>query len=512
MKVNAVDNKNSIICKGLTKPMSKQVFVDGKKDILAFLSQSEHKNTNLGMLPPCIFYKLKSSSLNLREAIKEVYSVFEECAKEIREFTPSIKGDPTEYKNRRMNSTVDKMRNILTKYAVIEKPEDFDLVYLDMGQYKGAYKMVGLKDEKTGDVPCFKIFHVTDTTPEWHKYKCHGNYAELNSAVYWQKSEGNYSNINRFYCGDINSGYLIDRYVDLKLTPEPKKFACMYDYGTKNTDAFCGGNGHNILNNYLFDQGGYRVINRVKNKSKTARYVLKQLKESPDNMRWQKWNEILYSQNYNKLDDEQKKAGLALAIKHLAPKQQIQAIDTCLGFNMPLVDMALGYALKYMPYEDTLTYFQTLLKRKNPEVQTVVLNEIPLLSTKDKNRFDDINTPRHKVEPIKVYKYYQIAKQYVLPETKEHLASYVHLLPKNQFREEVGKLINENDYAINDRLLHKIRFEPLNVENSSADEYTYNERLEVLSKIQMTTKDPFIRKKAGLVRKEITQIYNDDGN
>ena len=498
---------NNTNFKGITKAMSRKVFLDGKKDVLNFLLQRGDKNTRVGTLPPCIYDKLRSlNKIDRENAIKEICSVFEECAHDIRAYVPSITGPAEEYKNKRPNSSVEKMRKVLNKYGVLDKPENFDLIYLDKGEYKGAYKMEGLKEDKTGDIPCYKVFHKVDNTPEWHKYKCHGNYAELNSAAYWRKAEGNYSDINRLYCGDMKSGYLIDRLIQ-QTTPRPKVITCMYDYGTKNTDAFQFGNGHNIMNGFLFDQGGYRVINRVKNTSKIARYVLKQLKETPEEQRWIIWNKIRTSSSYKHLDKTQKIAGLGLAIKHLNPKYQEKATELCLGYKEPFIDMAVAYALKYMPYETSLKYFPVLLKRNNPEVQTVVLNEIPLLSKTDNLRFDDINTPRHKVDPVKVNKYYQIAKYLVLDETREHLASYVHLLPKNIMQKEADKLIAYNTHEINDRLLHKIKYEP-----TDPEEYSFGDKMEIITKIQQNTQDPFIRQKSGEVKRKVINDYNDDGD
>ena len=238
MKVNLTCNKssNNIGFNGITRAMSHKVFIDGKKDVLNYLVNREVKNTNVGMLPPCIFDKIKN--LKTKEAaIKEFYKVFEDCANEIRAFKPSIQGSLDEYNNRRPSVVVEKMRAILKKYNVLKNPENFDLKYIDKGEYKSAYIMQGLMDEKNGDIPCYKVFHIIDNTPEWHKYKCHGNYAELNSAAYWKKEEGNYSDINRFYCGDMKSGYLIDRYIgdDIK---KPQNITCMYNHDIKETDVF----------------------------------------------------------------------------------------------------------------------------------------------------------------------------------------------------------------------------------------------------------------------------------
>lgn len=468
---------------GLNKNIGHRIFIDGKKNALELLSSRGGKNTRVGELPPCIFDRLPLD--HRAERINEILTMFENCANELRGYKPGLNAPIEERLNKRPNSLVQRMRETLAKHNVLDDPEKFDLKYLGAGEYKRAYLMEGLQDPKNGDRICYKVFHVVDKTPEWHKYKCHGNYSEINIATYWKKQVGNHTQLNKFYSGDINNGYLLDRYID-ETVPKPQKIIDPYDYGVRNIDIVKDDMGHNRLYGYSIDEGGSRVVNIVKNQSKTARYVLQHIKKSPENFRYQEWYKMLDRKG---LDETQKRAGLALALKHFPAEEQKLLIGKCLSFNRPLVDQAIGYALKYLPEEDALVLFEKLMKRKHPVTQTVLMNEIPLLALKDGKRFDDVNVPKAVVNPEIVEKYYDVAKRTVMPEVEEHLASYVHLLPKERIVTEAKELSSKNNYHINDRLLHKIRFVP-------TEEYSFGDKMEVIADIQQKESDPFILKKA----------------
>ena len=485
MQVSFQPTDNRPAFSGLTKKMGHKIFVDGKKEVLYALLDRGDKNTQVGELPPAIFYRLPQD--NREDRIKEIFQVFSDCANELRGYKPSLNAPKEERTNRRPNSVVDKMRNVLTKNNVLKEPEKFDLTYLGAGEYKKAYKMEGLEDEKTGDKVCYKVFHVVDTSPEWHKYKCHGNYSEINIATYWKKKEGNNTNLNKFYSGDIDNGYLMDRYIDTTV-PKPEKIVDEYDRGVRNIDAVRLDTGHNKLYGYSIDEGGSRVVNIVKNQSKTATYVLKHLKNTPEKYRVLEWHKTLARKD---LDDTQKKAGLALSIKHFPEHNQAVLLQKCLEFDKPLVDQAIGYALKYIPEEHATKLFEQLMKKKNPTTQNVLLNEIPLLAKEHIHgkRYDDVNVSREVVNPETVEKFYNIAREHVVDEIEPHLASYVHLLPKDKILPEAERLTAKNNYDINDRLLHKIKF-------VDADEYSFGDKMEIIGMIQKHDDHPFIQEKA----------------
>ncbi len=486
---------------GISKTMRKSVFIDGKKNALQVLAHRKGKNTRAGQLPGFIFNRLPKE--NRPEIINEIMTTFEECANEIRDFRASAYSPISESRNRRSQATVDKLKAVFEKYNLIDEPDKFDLEFLGAGEYKKAFKINGIKDKETGEQMCFKVFHLVDKTPEWHKYKCHGNYSEINIAMYWTKNVGPYTHRNKFYFGDINNGYLVDRFIEQD-AKGPQKTFDEYDYGVKIVDEVKANVGHNKIAGYSIDEGGSRVVNIVKNKSKTARYVLKHMKNTPKERRYAEWYNVL--ENYKKLDDTQKKAGLALSIKHMPKEHQEELVKKCLTFNQPLVDQSLAYALKYLPEEQSIRYFNTLMKREHPVTQTVLLNEIPLLSKKPSlgRRKDDIDTARWEIDPSTIEMYYRIAAKYVLPCVEEHLASYIHLLPKNKIIPAAQILVDKHNYDINDRLLHKAKF----VDN---DQYSYADKMTVIKMVKDSTDNEFLQKKAEEIRiKLIRDSLGDD--
>lgn len=492
---------------GLTNAMKREKYVDGKKDIVKILENRQGKNTRLGEIPGFIFDRLNnniekemmisgsevsySTKAKLRaEAIDDIMTTFEECADEIRAFRPGAKDPIDEIRNKRPQATVDKLKATFMKYNLIDDPDNFNIKFIDEGMYKKTFKIEGIKDEATGEQMCFKVFHIVDHSPEWHKYKCHGNYAELNSAAYWKEHVGSYTEINKFYFGDMEKGYLVSRYVPSK-NNFPWAYVDKYNYGLKSVDAVKDANGHNKKANFYIDEGDDRTVNRIKNRSKTACYVLKQMKNTPEKDRRSKWFEILGKRK--DLDDVQKKAGLALSLKHMPEEDQEELILECMNFDEPMVDQSLAYALKYLPVDRALKYYRALMQRKEPVTQEILMNEIPLLSKKDDARFDDIDTSKFEIDPETVYRYCKLSQKYVLPEVENHLASYLHLLPDDKIIPEATRMVQRGDYATMDRMLHKAKF----VDN---EQYRFSDKMEVIKMIQTHTKDPFLLKKAEEVR------------
>ena len=504
--IQTVDYRNNLAFTGMTKTLKKEKRVDGKKDLVGIAEQRQlnKKSTRVGQLPGFMFDRINQNTMNamllldsemsmktikdVRErAINEIMTAFEETANEIRAFKPGAKDPIDEIRNRRPQSSVERLKDVLMKYNLVDEPDKFDIKKLDAGEYKTAYKIEGIKDEKTGEELCFKVFHVIDKTPEWHKYKCHGNYAELNSAVYWQAHVGSYTEINKFYFGDmVNGGYIVSRYVPLQ-NNFPWAPVDKYNYGLKSVDAVKDANGHNKKANFYIDEGDDRTVNRIKNRSKTACYVLKQMKNTPEKYRYSKWFEILYKRK--DLDDVQKKAGLALSLKHMPEEYQEELILECMDFNEPMVDQSLAYALKYLPVDRALKYYRALMQRKEPVTQEILMNEIPLLSKKDDARFDDIDTSKFEIDPETVYRYCKLSQKYVLPSVENHLASYLHLLPDDKIIPEATRMVQRGDYATMDRMLHKAKF----VDN---EQYHFSDKKTIIELIQSHTKNEFLQKKA----------------
>lgn len=491
-------NDNRTNFTGITKKLKHHIFIDGKKDICEMLERTKPKNTYTGELPPVIFYALPKE--NRPQNIREIYKTFDEASNEIRNFRPSINAPKSEYQDRRPDSVVTKMKNMFVKFGIIKPEDNFDIKYLGAGEYKRAYKLEGIKDPKTNEELCLKVFHVVDRTPEWHKYKSHGVDAELNISTNWKAKHGMQTQRGKFYWGDINNGYFVDKFVDKNVKP-PKVNINEYDEGLKLTDEVKCDTGHNKLHGYSIDPGGVRVVNRVKNESKTAQYVLKRIKNKPMIFRELEWYKVL---NHKKsINKHQKEAGLALCIKHLPRKEHY--VEKCLEFNNTFADQGIAYALKYLPEDSAKKYFEVLMKRKDTKTQTVLMNEIPLLSRErlDKAKIDDLDVPKGEINSARLEEYYKIAEKHVLPEVEEHLASYMHLLPKDKIMPEADKLIAKNDYNVNDRLLHKIKF-------VKDEEYSFGDKIDVLNKLEKAENNQFLKSKIDTVRTQIIRNNLDE--
>lgn len=493
-----IDNSHQPHFTGLSKKLSQHIYIDGKKDICKILEKTKPANTYVGELPPMIFYALPVEKRP--ECIKEIYSTFDEVADSIRDFKPGINSPIDEYKNRRPTSAVKKLKDLFVKYNLLKEEDAFDITYLGAGEYKKAFKLEGLKDEKNNEEFCLKVFHLVDKSPEWHKYKTHGNYAEINTSIYWKKRQGMDTQRGKFYWGDINHGYFVDKFIDNSVK-QPKKIVNEYDEGLKLTDEVKGDVGHNKLHGYSIDPGGVRVVNRVKNESPIAQRILKTIKNVPMKERPNKWYSIACDRN--KYDKRHKEAGLALCIKHM-PNKDIY-VEECLKFNNPFADMGIGYALKYLSEESAEKYFEVLMKKNNPETQTVLMNEIPLLARErlDKLKIDDLDVPKGEIDAERLEKFYNIADKYALPEVSEHLASYAHLLPKDKIMPAIEKLISKNSYAINDRLLHKIKF-------VKEEDYSFGDKMDVLNKLEKVEQNQFLKNKIKNVRTQIIRNSLED--
>ncbi len=476
----APPKNNQSFC-GMTKAFKRKVYIDGKKDILELIHKRKpSQNTLVGQLPQGIFDTLKNnvSKKELTPSIKEIMNTFGEIACLLR------------HRNDTVNAN-KKLQDIALKFKLAADAKDINLEYIGRGDYGKVYKINGLQDHRTNDDLILKVHHKVDKGPDWHRYKSHGCFAEINTAEYWSNLWKQDTQRGKFYFADIDNGFMVDNFID-QTTPKYKKYVNEYTAGLKLTDEeLAFPNGHNKINGFSIDWGGVRVVNRVKNESKTARKVLSIMKQTLREQREIKWFELLDSK---KFDDVQKKAGLALSIKHLPDNKKEFYIEKCLGFNKPFVDQALSYVLKYLPHEHALKYYETLMKRNNEVTQTILMNEIPLLARKPlPEAYDDLDIPKDQIMPEKIKEFYDISKRLAADTTREHLASYVHLLPEEHIKPEFESLVKLDNYETYDRLLHKIRIVP-------DMEFPFDLRFDMLKRLQTAIKDPYLSKHCDDIR------------
>ncbi len=73
-----------------------------------------------------------------------------------------------------------------------------------------------------------------------------------------------------------------------------------------------------------------------------------------------------------------------MSIRELKPAEQKICFENCIVKSGKYTNRALGYVLKYLPYEDAVKYYERLLKSSNDKVlRKILVNEIPFLAVKD---------------------------------------------------------------------------------------------------------------------------------
>ena len=403
---------------GLSDRMGKKIY-NGFYNMAELFPKESTKNPISGKLPDFMFERVKKNSANSEAAVKEIYSTFSEVSNELRDFDITPTSTISEMKYHRNDSTVEKLKNVLEKYKIISKWDDFDIKYIDKGGKGSVWKLDGLRNVKgaTDDEFVIKVFH----TKSIQSNAYHGCYPEINTATYWMKTFGQETNRGKFFWGDVNDAYMVNKFIDDDVRL-PKKFPNPYDFGVKFTDEDPE-HIHNVCKKYSYDWGGGVVINQVVNSNAFARRVMHDIKNSKPEYRILQWNKrFIWKPNGNY---DSKYAGLTLGIKYLEPNQRVQAFEACMTKRGKYNDRAMGYTLKYLPTDVAMENYKKLAQTTNDKVLKEILkNEIPLLSYKDECAHlvkDDLivveKAPAEYVdkyidtEKLKAYK--SLAKQYL---------------------------------------------------------------------------------------------------
>ena len=371
-----VQNNKQVSFTGLTDRMGKKIY-NGFYDMAVLFPKEKTKNPIVGKLPKFMTDRMKYKTDNLPEAIKEVLNAFGEVCNELREFEPTASSTISELTHRRKDSTVKKLDTVLQKYGIIGRFDDFDIKYIDKGGKGSVWKLDGLKYVNGYDEDEFvmKVFHTKSIQANTY----HGCYPEINAASYWMKKLGYDTNRGKFYWGDVNEAYMINKFIDEDVRL-PKYVINPYDYGVKFTDEDLV-HIHNVCKQYSYDWGGAVVINQVVNSNKFARNMMNKIKDTEDKYKSPIW----YSYYHKKLNghEDNKFAGLTLAIKYLKPEERERCFEECFRKRGKYTDRAMGYTLKYLPSEIAIQYFISLAKKNEPVLNKILRNEIPLLSVKN---------------------------------------------------------------------------------------------------------------------------------
>lgn len=448
---------NNVNFTGLTKVFKNKIFIDGQKDIEEILKLHPNTNPVVGLLPKFIFEKLPAG--NRREAILEILNAFDDATFAIRDFEPTAYSSLDEIQNRRPKKVNEILTNVLQKHNIIRPWDDINVEYIDAGGKGKVFKLSGLRDTKEDDEFVIKVYHQIKAR-DWHPYKSHGCYAEINNGIYWRNHEGLDTHRGKFFFGSMRSGYIVSKFLDEDVRL-PQRIVPEYKYGIKCTDEEKSGPlvGYNRIKGYNYDYGGMRVVNRIKNTDKVARKELEKIKNMPPEKRIDYWFTRFRLNNSSNRDSVN--AGLALGIKYMENKPFY--IEKCLKLNSPKVNQALAYVLKYLPHKDAVKYFERLVQTEDRVTQIILFNEIPLLAKRkgpSMEMKDDITATLQEIIPERIHKFYKISEQYAHPETIEHLASFVHLLPRTIIPKQHALLANIDNYALHERLLYKFAHIP----------------------------------------------------
>ena len=401
---------------GLTDRMGKKIY-NGFYEMTELFPKEHMQSPISGRLPGFMVKKIQARTSDIGAGIKEVMDAFGKTCRELRSFDVSSSSTIAEMKYRRSNSTVKDLRGVLEKWGILSRFDDFDIKYIDKGGKGSVYKLEGLKyiNGITEDEYVMKVFHTTDVQTN----AFHGCFPEINAATYWMKRFGYDTNRGKFFWGDVKNAYMINKFIDEdvrlpKIRPNP------YNNGVKFTDEDPL-HIHNVCKGYSYDWGGGVVINQSVNSNKCARKIMREIKKSNERYRMATWFRRLRTMAQGNNDN--KNAGLALAIQFLPPKYRVQCFECCFARRGKYTDRAMGYALKYLPYEHSVKYYELLGKStKDNVLKKILRNEIPLLSVKEEYRSgvkDDILTVqnvdrsiREKLDNERIKVFTKIADKY----------------------------------------------------------------------------------------------------
>ncbi len=289
MRTIAINNNQSPNFGGMTKVLKKKIYLDGQKDISQIIQNNPSRKPVVGQLPKFIFDKLPVE--NRPEAIREILGVFDKVANTIRNYIPE--GDAFIFRPS-LRHRPDEVNTLLTdvfrKYGILRPyDDDINVQYIDQGGKGKVFKLDGLRDSNADDEFVIKVFHQIKGE-EWHPFKSHGCYAEINNGMYWRQHEGHDTHRGKFFFASLGSGYIVSKFLDEDVAI-PRRIVEEYKYGIKCTDEEKDGplNGYNRIKGYNYDYGGMRVVNAIKNSNSTARNYLRKIREMAPEKRTGFW-------------------------------------------------------------------------------------------------------------------------------------------------------------------------------------------------------------------------------
>ena len=254
-------NKYLVNFTGLNRTLSKMPY-QSEESIKKEVDNFPQSNAVVGNLPSEWVNKIPKE--NRAEKIKELYRDFKTIIKDFRE------------KNN-IDDTAQKLNNALHKAGVIEEHEKLTLKRLGDGVAGAGYCLKGISNDNL----MIKIFD--SPSDEGLSSDIHGKYVEINRAAYWQKYAGKNTQMVRFYFGDTDAGYMVNKYIDKEKTPYCTRYVDPKLYGLISADVVEKETvtGHNKINGFQIDYGDIEILDLSLVRNKEAQSSTKKFLRLP---------------------------------------------------------------------------------------------------------------------------------------------------------------------------------------------------------------------------------------
>lgn len=258
MKINAQQNDYQYHkgFKGLNKSLSKVLFEKARSisDLSAIYSKS---NGVVGKIPHEWINQISKDKKE--DTIKKIYKCFRKSINQYRQF-------------HNIEECSNKLNQCLHNAKIIKSNENLILQRIDNGSYGTVYHLKGVFNDNY----VIKVFRYNNDYFVSSEKCVHGNNIELNRAAFWQKNVGKKTQMVKFYFGDVDAGYMINKYIGNQ-TPICKSYVDPAIYGLKSHD-ICQNEfmtGSNKIRGYIIDYGGIEIENKELVRNKKEQEILK---------------------------------------------------------------------------------------------------------------------------------------------------------------------------------------------------------------------------------------------
>ena len=351
-------NKYLVNFKGLNRTISKTAYetLGEMKEQVALFPKSMGV---AGNLPSEWVNKIPKDAR--KTTIKALYQDFKSIIKDLRE-----KGD--------IEETTQRLNNALHEAGVIDENENLTIKKLNSGVFGTGYHIKGIFDNNY----IIKMFKSTESGP-WG-FERHGNCPEISRAAYWQKNAGKKTQMVRFYFGDMNSGYMVNKYLDKDKTSICNNYVAPEIYGLSSVDADGKEviNGHNKICGYQDDFGGLVISMPELRNNRQAQKNIKRILYAPID----KKAELIKNANSLELKALAEYAKNSSNILIKVPDANVQKTGK-------RVKKVSAEAAKYAGETEKVIYLNLLAENSNNEMKKILVDYIKDLPRQKRYSFFD---------------------------------------------------------------------------------------------------------------------------